>query len=287
MIKTELLSYDQWVLTKSIQNFQRKIESLLYAVIITWIDIVFMIFWLVRFLTNSSSEHHSTADCVLHYLYRYQSLALKLGGADNFLVVMDASFADNLMNQKSSQVYIMVLFDEVIGWQANKQNTITTSTTEAELLSLSQEAKEGQYIKCLLDELNVSMNDQCIWIHCDNHQMICLVTEEIAHLQIKLRHVDIHNHWLCQKIRDEQITVEHVSIKRMIANKLTKVLPWSEFREFLDQVNLVDIANQIVNWEAQDNDEELDHNMLQAYMGEIDWIRLFSFAVLASATGVC
>ena len=96
----------------------------------------------------------------------------------------------------------MVLFGEVIRWRANKQNMVTTSTTEAELLSLSQGAKEGQYIKCLLNELNVSMDDQRIQIHCDNHQMIHLVTEEIACLQTKLRHVDIHNHWLRQEIRD-------------------------------------------------------------------------------------
>ena len=56
----------------------------------------------------------------------------------------------------------------------------------------------------------------------------------------------------------------------MITNELMKVLPRNKFCEFLGQVNLVDIANQIVNQEAQDNDEELDHNMLQAYMGEIN-----------------
>jgi hypothetical protein len=48
------------------------------------------------------------------------------------------------------------------GWRANKQNTVITSTTEAELLSLSQGAKEGQYIKRLLDELSVSLDEQRI-----------------------------------------------------------------------------------------------------------------------------
>ena len=57
----------------------------------------------------------------------------------------------------------------------------------------------------------------------------------------------------------------------MIANRLMKALPRSEFCEFLGQVNLVDIANQIVNQEVhKDKDEELDHNMLQMYMKEID-----------------
>jgi len=56
----------------------------------------------------------------------------------------------------------------------------------------------------------------------------------------------------------------------MIANGLTKALPRSEFREFLEQVNLVDITSQILGRETEEEGEELDHNSLQAYMGEID-----------------
>ena len=48
----------------------------------------------------------------------------------------------------------------------------------------------------------------------------------------------------------------------MITNELMKVLSQNKFYKFLDQVNLIDIVNQIVNQEAQDNDEKLDHNTL-------------------------
>src|SRR5215469_10153894 len=169
----------------------------------------------------------------------------------------------------------MMLFRGVIGWRANKQNIVTTSTTEAELLSLSQGAKEGQYIKRLLDELNVSLDDQRIWIQCDNRQTIRLVTEEIARLQTKLRHVDIHNHWLRQEVRDKRIIVEYTPTKQMIANGLMKALSRNEFHEFLQQVNLVDIANRIADRKAQeDQQEELNHNSLQAYMGDIDDINM-------------
>jgi len=186
-------------------------------------------------------------------------------------VTTDASFADNSIDRKSSQAYVMVLFGGVIGWRANKQDTVTTSTTEAELLSLSQGAKEGQYIKRLLDELDVSLDNQQIRIHCDNRQTIRLVTEEITRLQTKLRHVDIHNHWLRQEIRDGRITVEYVSTKKMIADGLTKALSRSEFNEFRQQINLVDIADQIANREAKESqNSELNHNSLRAYMGDID-----------------
>ena len=57
----------------------------------------------------------------------------------------------------------------------------------------------------------------------------------------------------------------------MIADGLMKALPRSEFREFLEQVNLVDIASQILKRETKENQqEELDHNLLQVSMGEIN-----------------
>jgi len=61
----------------------------------------------------------------------------------------------------------------------------------------------------------------------------------------------------------------------MIANGLTKALSRNEFHEFLQQVNLVDIANRIADHEArEDQQEELNHNSLQAYMGDIDDINM-------------
>src|SRR5204862_8221358 len=146
--------------------------------------IIFAVSRLARFLPNPSSEHHAAADMVLRYLYRYRRLGLQRGGADNFLVATDASFADNTLDRKSSQAYVMVLFGGVIGWRANKQNTVTMSTMEAELLSLSQDAKKGQYIKRLLNELDINLHDHRIRVHCDNRQTIRLVNNEIAQLQI-------------------------------------------------------------------------------------------------------
>ena len=97
------------------------------------------------------------------------------------------------------------------------------------------------------------------------------MTQEIARLQTKLRHVDIHNHWLRQEVRDGRITVQHVSTKNMIANGLTKALSKGEFNEFLRQVNMVDITNRIVDWEAKEGQlDDMDHNALWEYMGDLD-----------------
>ena len=140
----------------------------------------------------------------------------------------------------------------MIGWRANKQNTVTTSTTEAELLALSQAAKEGLYVRRLLDELTITLDDHRIRIECDNKQTIHLVSQEIARLQTKLRHLDIHSHWLRQEVQGGRIAVDYTPTKQMIANGLTKALPRSEFEDFVKQVNLKDISPKITERRAKE-----------------------------------
>ena len=255
MSREELMPYEDRASYSETNLYQRKIGSLLYAAVTTRPDIAFATSRLARFLTNPSPKHHAAADRVLAYLKRYRDYGLQFGGRDDdtFTVASDASFADNTVDRKSSQAYTMKLFGSVIGWRANKQDTVTTSTTEAELLALSQAAKEGQYVSRLLRELTVELDYHRIEIQCDNTQTIRLVREEIARMQTKLRHVDIHNHWVRQEVFRKRINVVHTKSKDMIADGLTKVLPKEDFVRFRDQMGLVEIGERIKE-KAQEND---------------------------------
>jgi hypothetical protein len=261
MCREELIPYEDRASYSEINLYQRKIGSLLCAAVTTRPDIAFATSRLGRFLTNPGPKHHAAADRVLLYLKRHRDYGLQFGGKadDTFTVASDASFADNTVDRKSSQAYAMKLFGSVVGWRANKQNTVTTSTTEAELLALSQAAKEGQYVSRLLRELTVELDDHRIEIQCDNTQTIRLVNEEITRLQTKLRHVDIHNHWLRQEVFLKRINVVHTKSKDMIADGLTKVLPKEDFGRFRDQMGLVEIGERI---KEQEKEQETDYSFL-------------------------
>lgn len=179
----------------------------MYAAVQTRIDVAFAVSRLARFLTNPGPEHHKAADRVLNYLETHKTRSLQLGGEDTFTTASDASFADNSIDWKSSQAYVMMLFGRVIGRQTNKQGTVTVSTTEAELLALSQAAREGLFISRLLNELAVRLDNHRVVIASDNKQTIRLVSAEVARLQTKLRHVDIHNHWVRQEVQRGRINV--------------------------------------------------------------------------------
>jgi hypothetical protein len=67
---------------------------------------------------------------------------------------------------------------------------VSTSATEAELLALSQAAKESLFVSRLLKKLD----DHRIKILCNNTQTIKIVDKEIGQLHTRLRHVGIYNH---------------------------------------------------------------------------------------------
>ena len=52
----------------------------------------------------------------------------------------------------------------------------------------------------MLEELKINLNqNNDVIIQCDNQQTLHLIQVKIEKLSIKLKHVDIQNHWLCQE----------------------------------------------------------------------------------------
>ena len=112
MTDKELLPLHEMASPVSINRYQRKVGFILYAAVITQIDIAFAASRLAHFNINPSQEHHEAADCVLRYFRGTKYHALQLGGEgqDIFVVASDASFADNSIDCKSSQAYVIRLF---------------------------------------------------------------------------------------------------------------------------------------------------------------------------------
>jgi hypothetical protein len=145
----------------------------------------------------------------------------------------------------------MKLFGGPVAWRANKQDTVTTSSTEAELLGLSQTAKEAIYLSRLLHGLTVQL-DGPLTIQCDNLQTIGLLVQEAAKLQTKLRHVDIHSHWLRQEVQRQTIQLQWQATSKMIADGLTKPLGKVLFKNFTKMIGLEDLTERLALLRRED-----------------------------------
>ncbi len=131
------------------------------------------------------------------------------------------------------------------------------STTKAELLALSQAAKEGLFIGRLLKELRVTLDTPRLTFEVNNTQTIYLVTEEIAYLKTNLRHMDIYNHQLRQEYVARKIDIQYTESAKMIADSLTKALVQDQFIKFREQLGIVDVGVQLAE-RSQEADSQND-----------------------------
>jgi hypothetical protein len=158
-----------------------------------------------------------------------------------FLCASDAAYADDPITRRSTTGYVFLLFGGPVDWKSTKQRTVTTSSTEAELLALSDAAKEMYSWRRFFASIFLSLDDDStIW--CDNAQTIRLLAKETPKLVTRLRHVDIHQHWLRQEVQEGRLRVDWVSTADMPADGLTKALPRQKHDDFVRLLGLSTIV---------------------------------------------
>jgi Reverse transcriptase (RNA-dependent DNA polymerase) len=228
--------------------YQQRVGSLNFAAVISRPDIAYTTSNLSQFLRNPTPGHIAAADRAISYLYDTRTFAVEYSGrasiSDIFLCSSDAAFADNQLTRHSSDGYLFQLYGGAIDWRAAKQNTVTTSSTEAELLALSRAAKEAIWWRRFFESVQFDTTEK-LKIRCDNRQTIRILTKDLPKLDTKLRHVDIHQHWLRQEVQAGRIEIEWMPTAEMPADGLTKQLPRQKHEEFVRQLNLVDISDQL------------------------------------------
>jgi hypothetical protein len=253
-----LIPFDGQAPEAQVKEMQEKVGSIGYTAHITRWDIALAASLLAEFQLNPSPEHLSAANHCLTYLSQTTHYAIQYKGTgaaqqDHFIshiptpfidVSADASFAKDNITRKSRQGYMMKMAGGAVAWKANKQQTVTTSSTEAELLAASQVGKEVLWWKRFFKEIDFNL-DEDITIKCDNLQTIRLLKAPSVQLTTKLRHVDIHHHWLRQEIKAKTIAIEHVATSKQPSDGLTKPLTRQKQEQFLIQGGMkVDLGEE-------------------------------------------
>ena len=245
----KLIPNDGQATLQQIYAFQQRIGSIMYAAIVTRPDAAYAVNLLSRFLLNPSQKHLDAANHCLAYLDTFRTLAIKYSKTNKdelriFHCSSDAAFADN-PDRKSSNGYLFKLYGSPIAWKATKQSTITTSSTEAELLALSTATKEAIWWQRLFKALSFDLGEK-LQIDCDNLQTIRLLADDNPILSTKLKHVDIHQHWLRQEVQAKRINIQWVPTSKMPADGLTKPLTRQKQESFIQLLGLVDIKDKLL-----------------------------------------
>ena len=149
-----------------------------------------------------------------------------------------------MQTRQSTEGYLFQLFGGPIDWRSTKQKTVTTSSTEAELLALTHAAKELYGWQRLFQSITFDPGHRTT-LNCDNQQTICLLVKKSPQLNTRLRHVDIHNHWLRQEVQEQRLKIDWICTADMPADGFTKALPRQKHEEFIKQLRLKDVSDLI------------------------------------------
>ncbi|EED12022.1 conserved hypothetical protein [Talaromyces stipitatus ATCC 10500] len=212
-ISVDIKPFDGKATNQDIYHYQEMVGSVMYAAVITRIDIAKAVNKLAKHATNPSPIHIQQIKQVIQYLFNIRFLAieyspLRKSESDVVVCASDASFRDNI-DCISSEGYLIQLYNGPVDWKATKQRYVTTSTTKAELRVVTEAVKR-------FPEPN---------------------------FYTSLRHIDIYHHWLHQEIQSKQLHIQWVDTKRMVADGLTKLLKGQIFVNWRKHQGLVDIAH--------------------------------------------
>jgi hypothetical protein len=247
----ELYASETQATPQEVHAYQSRIGSTTYATSITRPDAARASNKLAEFLLNPSPEHLKAANRLIKYLYDTRYLAIEYSADSASFTILepefrcstDAAFGDDIDTRKSTEGYLFKLFGGPIDWKSTKQKLVTKSSTEAELVALSHASTEIFWWRRFFTQIKLQLDTY--EVECDNQQTIRLLTTPAIKLATKLKHIDIHHHWLRQEVQDQKLQLKWIPTNSMPADGLTKALPTQKHLQFIKQLGLIDIKHLV------------------------------------------
>nr|GEZ71011.1 retrovirus-related Pol polyprotein from transposon TNT 1-94 [Tanacetum cinerariifolium] len=127
--------------------------------------------------------------------------------------------------------YVFAIGNLVLSWKGTLQPSIALPTTGAEYLALTEAAKEGIWLKGLIEDLGFPQHQTTVF--CDSMGAICLAKDQVYHDRTK--HIDVRYHFI--RI-ERRIKVKKISTEDNPADVFNKPVHLSKFRHCLDMLNI-------------------------------------------------
>jgi hypothetical protein len=151
---------------------------------------------------------------------------------------VDADWAGNPDNHRSTSGYLFVVCGGIVSWSCKKQQTISLSSTESELAAAKEAIKEAVWSRYFLKEIGFfSLFQKPTVIYEDNQGCINVATNPIFHARMK--HIAVHHGYIRERIINGDVELVWCDSHYMVADMLTKAIPKGQLMRILDGIGLV------------------------------------------------
>ena len=103
---------------------------------------------------------------------------------------MDADWAGDHLDRKSTSGYVIRLYGNVIGWKPKKQRCVTKASTYVEYVALSEAVSELMSIREIIKIFNVDLDDNPVKIYEYNSGVISIAKH--GNFTKNSKHIEVH-----------------------------------------------------------------------------------------------
>lgn len=220
-------------------KYRNLIGALSYISTGTRLDVNYSVNYLNRFQNSYNETHYKYALRILKYLYLTRNLKLTYTrnlNADVIDCFVDADWAGDKSDRKSTTGYVIRIFGNVVYWKSRKQGSVTKSSTAAEYVALLESVSEIKVIKNLLKDFKIIITKP-INIYEDNSGAIAIA--KFGNLTKNSKYIEIHYHFVNECYEQKIINIVKVDSDENIADILTKALGRNKFEKFRKILKIV------------------------------------------------
>ena len=209
-------------------EMQIRIGALLHLSTRTRPDISYEVNRLSRYVSKPTQQSSCELLRIFEYLLQTSNHALVLDGTHDITTITtytDANWGGTQQglqtDGKSTSGTITMIGNSPVCWSSRKQNCVSMSTMESELIALSSGCQDSLWARNLLREL-LPTSLISIKIMCDNLPTV-LQTQNLSNKPI-VRHIDLRYHFARDLVNKGILSVNFVPGKQNPADLLTKSL---------------------------------------------------------------
>ena len=229
-------------------KYLQAVGSLMYAMLGTRPDLCFAVGYLSRFSSCPLEAHWTAITHVLRYLAGTLDLGLhykhKSHSLDAFLAYTDSDWAADVNTSRSTMGFTFLQSGAAICWASRLQPRCTGSSTEAEYLGINFAAKQAIHLSNQLLELNEPLLSPLL-LFGDNQGAIALSKEARFHSRTK--HIRLDEHTAREYVERGELKVEYIPTGDMVADIMTKSLPFATFDKLRSRLGLVPNPSPLVS----------------------------------------
>ncbi|KAK8952136.1 hypothetical protein KSP39_PZI003213 [Platanthera zijinensis] len=220
------------------------VGSLMYAQVCTRPDLAFIVGMLGRYLSNPGIKHWIAAKRVMRYLQKTKEYMLTYKRSEQIEIIgySDSDFAGCQDSRKSTSGYVFMLAGGAVSWKSTKQSLIASSTMAAEFIACYEASNHCIWLRNLLTGLKiVDSIKKPLKLYCDNNSSVLYSNNNRS--ATKSKHIDIKFLVVKERVRNGQMSVEHIGTNSMIADPLTKGLIPKVFHEHRASMGVISFGD--------------------------------------------